>query len=132
MHAVCISAPDSCSMKFEHLPSANLVWHDLKLQHSSSDIVGIEEPFRLNVVCPLRISPSRIHSNDLKNFIITTGLLNHAKNIVYILFVHAGCKQVNSINRTAKKRRRIQCESNDLSDGSSGLASSEQSSNHEG
>jgi len=29
-------------MKFEHLPSVNLAWHDLKLQHSSSDIVGIE------------------------------------------------------------------------------------------
>ena len=34
-------------MKFEHLPSVNLAWHDLKLQHSNSDIVGIEEPFRL-------------------------------------------------------------------------------------
>ena len=47
-------------MKFEHLPSVNLAWHDPKLQHSSSDIVGIEELFRLNVVCPLRIPPSRI------------------------------------------------------------------------
>ena len=35
-------------MKFEHLPSVNLVQHDLKLQHGSSNIVGIEEPFRLN------------------------------------------------------------------------------------
>ena len=43
----------------EHLPSVNLVWHDPKLQHSSSDMVGIEEPCRLNVVCPLRIPPSR-------------------------------------------------------------------------
>ena len=34
--------------KFEHLPSLNLVWHDLKLQHGSSNIVGIEEPFGLN------------------------------------------------------------------------------------
>jgi len=50
----------SCSMKFEHLPSDNLVWHDLKLQHGSFNIVGIEEPFRLNVVCPLRIPPSSI------------------------------------------------------------------------
>ena len=50
--------PPSCSMKFEHLPSVNLVWHDLKLQHSSSDIVGGEESFRLNVVCPLRIPPT--------------------------------------------------------------------------
>ena len=67
-----------------------------------------------------------------QKFLITTGLLNHAKNIVYILLVHAGCKQGSSINRSAKKRRRIQCESNDLSDSSLGLASSEQSSNHEG
>jgi len=37
-------------MKLDHLPSVNLVWHNLKLQHSSSDIVGIEELFRLNVV----------------------------------------------------------------------------------
>ena len=36
--------PRSCSMQFEDLPSVNLVWHDLKLQHSSSNIVGIEEP----------------------------------------------------------------------------------------
>ena len=34
--------------KFEHLPSLNLVLHDLKLQHGSSNIVGIEEPFGLN------------------------------------------------------------------------------------
>ena len=55
-----------CSMKFEHPPSVqyeiwtpvNLAWHDPKLQHGSSDIVRIEEPFRLNVVCPLRIPPS--------------------------------------------------------------------------
>ena len=48
------------SMKFEHPPSVqyeiwtpvNLAWHDPKLQHGSSDIVRIEEPFRLNVVCP--------------------------------------------------------------------------------
>ena len=39
--------PRLCSMKFEHLPSVNLVWHDLKLQHCSSKIVGIEEPFIL-------------------------------------------------------------------------------------
>ena len=32
----------------QHLPSVNLVWHDLKLHHGSSNIVGIEEPFRLN------------------------------------------------------------------------------------
>jgi len=25
-----------------------ILWHDLKLQHGSSNIVGIEEPFRLN------------------------------------------------------------------------------------
>jgi len=37
-------------MELEHLPSVNLVWHDLKLQHGSSNIVGIEEPFRLKVV----------------------------------------------------------------------------------
>ena len=36
-----------CSMKLEHLPSVNLAWYHLKLQHSSSDKVGIEEPFRL-------------------------------------------------------------------------------------
>ena len=42
--------PWSCSMELEHLPSVNLVWHDLKLQHGSSNIVGIEEPFRLKVV----------------------------------------------------------------------------------
>jgi len=68
MHAICIPAPDEARLgrnhgravwNFEHLPSVNLVWHDPKLQHSSSDIVGIEEPFRLNVVCPLRIPPSR-------------------------------------------------------------------------
>ena len=46
-------------MKLEHLPSVNLVWHDPKLQHGNMDAVGIEEPFRLNVVCPLRIPPSR-------------------------------------------------------------------------
>ena len=40
----------SCSMKFEHLPSVNLVWHDRKLQHGSSTIVGIEEPFRLYIL----------------------------------------------------------------------------------
>ena len=39
--------------------SVNLVWHHPKLQHSNSDIAGIEEPFRLNVVCPLRIPASR-------------------------------------------------------------------------
>ena len=36
-------------MKFERLPSVNLAWHDPKLQHRSSDIVGIEEPFRLKI-----------------------------------------------------------------------------------
>ena len=46
-------------LHIEHLPSVNMEWHDPKLQHSSSDMVGIEEPFRLNVVCPLRIPPSR-------------------------------------------------------------------------
>ena len=34
----------SCSTKFEHLPSVNLEWHDLKLHHSSSDTVGIKDP----------------------------------------------------------------------------------------
>ena len=37
----------SIYMNLEHLPSVNLASHDLKLQHSSSDIMGIEEPFRL-------------------------------------------------------------------------------------
>ena len=31
----------SCSVKFEHLPSDNLTWHD-PVQHHSSTIVGIE------------------------------------------------------------------------------------------
>ena len=34
---------------------------------SSSDIVVIEEPFRLNVVCPLKIPPSRIVHYHLKS-----------------------------------------------------------------
>ena len=29
---------------FEHLPSVNLVWHDLKLQHSSSDTGELKNP----------------------------------------------------------------------------------------
>ena len=55
MHVICISAPSrprpqSGSMKFEHFPSVILVWHELKLQHGSSIIVEIEEPFRSSVV----------------------------------------------------------------------------------
>ena len=46
-------------LHIEYLPSVNLVLHDARLQHSSSNIVGIEEHFWLNVVCPLRIPPSR-------------------------------------------------------------------------
>ena len=47
-------------MKFEQLPSVNLMWHDLKLQHGSFTIVGIEELFQLNVVCPLKIPCSSV------------------------------------------------------------------------
>ena len=46
-------------LHIEYLPSVNLVLHDPRLQHSSSNIVGIEEHFRLNVVCSLKITPSR-------------------------------------------------------------------------
>ena len=70
--------PQSCSMKFEHLPSVNLVWHDLKLQHGSSNIVGIKEPFRLNVVCPLRIPLSSTPSSAC--FSVCT-LLGNKKNV---------------------------------------------------
>ena len=36
--------PRSCNMKFERLSAVNLVWHDVKLQHGSFNVVGIEEP----------------------------------------------------------------------------------------
>ena len=29
------------------IPRATMLWHDLKLQHGSSNKLGIEEPFRL-------------------------------------------------------------------------------------
>ena len=67
MHAVCIPAPDeACSghtVVVQYFTSVNLGWHDTKLQHSSSDIVGIEEPFRLSQ-CGMPIHPSK-HSHHL-------------------------------------------------------------------
>ena len=53
-------------LHIEYLPSVNLVLHDARLQHSSSNIVGIEEHFWLNVVCSLRIPPSRNVAHLLK------------------------------------------------------------------
>ena len=34
----------SCSIKFEHLPSVNLVWYDMKIQHDNTAMLGIEVP----------------------------------------------------------------------------------------
>ena len=48
----------SCTLL--NCPTSKRWWHDLKLEHGSSNIVGIEEPSRLNVVCPLRFPSSSI------------------------------------------------------------------------
>ena len=37
-----------------HTTFLTLVWYDPKVQHHSSIIVGIEEPFRLDVIGQLR------------------------------------------------------------------------------
>ena len=85
-------------MKFEHLPSVNLVWHDLKLQHGSSNIVGIEEPFRLNVVCPREsLCQAFLHSwhfyhkHAIKELSVTCEIQ---------LFVNVLCSTYTSINLT--------------------------------
>ena len=56
---------------FERLPSVILVWHDLKLQHGSSNIVGLQ----IKCGMPTEIPPSRLVSTFSPNsFVIETNL----------------------------------------------------------
>ena len=80
------------------------MWHDLKLQHSSS----VNEPFRLNVVCPLRILPSRILSQCSYILVVVSELWPQRPTVADITlcwyFISLQAELVSSVEKLIPKK----------------------------
>ena len=61
------------------------LWHDPKLLHGGSTIVRIEEPFGLDVACPLRTPPPRTRVCCMGRCTMTLIKLIHILCVIFVL-----------------------------------------------